>query len=215
MCHHSSPPHISPSHSSYFNGTERPVARILKQTSSRSSDTNVCSRTAPRDLWHSPQTVNQATGLWWLKQTAALCQQGHGMLLTQMLWTVTDRRQEHCHSSCRWGVWGAVKGPHWVEIVLYLQHTSCYCNTAQTRHHFVLSEMNLDTQGIDEVSVQRKTFSSCSLRFLIPCFNSMHIPVKKGQSRLYSFFKSWCIIIESEDCITHSQPVVWWQKLTN
>lgn len=78
--------------------------------------------TAPEDLWHRLQTVNQATGLWWQKQTAALRQQHRGMLLTQMRWTQSDRREEHRRSS--WQP-GAPKAPDRALTVVYLLGASC------------------------------------------------------------------------------------------
>lgn len=58
------------------------------------------------NLWHCSQTLNQAIGPLWLKQTATFCQQGDGILLTQMLWTLLDCRQERFH-----GFWQSKRAP--------------------------------------------------------------------------------------------------------
>lgn len=81
----------------------RKIVRCALSNKQADRVSQIMQKTALVDLQHCPQTAHEATGLWRLTQTVALCQQGYGILLTQMLRTLTDRRQERC---------GVTLGPH-------------------------------------------------------------------------------------------------------
>lgn len=122
-----------------------------------------------------------------------------------MLWTLTYRRQERCHSSWQWGVLAVEKGP-----------TGCeQCSTCCTlpviaillrlwgHFMFLLSESTLEPENAvpDDMSSklkwQKETWQRCVTTVASDFHFHRHNPTKKpDQALCFSFLRSWCILIE-------------------
>ncbi len=118
-----------------------------------------------------------------------------------MLWTLTDRRQERCHSSWQWGVLAVEKGPTGCE-----QRSTC-CTLpviaillrlwARFMFLLVLSE---STPGPRKNAAPDGTSSKTEVTegdTTALCNNNKAVLQRKpNQALCFSFLRSWCMLTE-------------------